>query len=61
MISAPARPGFELLDRGGAVGVGGGDHHRQAQLGSQMPSQLADRGGLAGAVDADHHDHRGAA
>ena len=48
----------ELLDRGGAVGVGRGDDHVEAQLLLQVPGDLADRRRLAGAVDADDHQHR---
>jgi hypothetical protein len=46
----------ELLDRRGAEGVAGGQHHAVALL-LQALGQLADGGGLAGAVDADHQDH----
>ena len=51
-------PGRELLDRGGAVGVAGGEQHRQAGLLLQVPGELADRRRLAGAVDADDQDQR---
>ena len=59
--AGPLRPRLELLDRGGAIGVGRGDDHRQAELVPQVPGELADRRRLAGPVDADDHDHRGAA
>ena len=51
----PLAPGGQLVDGGGAEGVGGTEHDG-AVLGDQDPGQLADGGGLAGAVDADHED-----
>ena len=45
-------PHIELLDGGGAEGVGRTDHHVLA-AGGHGACNLADRGGLAGAVDAD--------
>ena len=45
-------PHIELLDSGGAEGVGRTDHHVLA-AGGHGARNLADRGGLAGAVDTD--------
>ena len=56
----PLAPGGELLDGGGAEGVGRAQHDR-AVLGDQDPGDLADGGGLAGAVDADDEDDAGLA
>ena len=50
----------ELVDGGGAEGVGGAEHDA-AVLGDQDPGELADGGGLAGAVDADDEHHAGLA
>ena len=48
-------PDLELLDRGGAERVAGGEHHAII-LFLQPMAQFADGGGLARAVDADHQD-----
>ena len=53
-------PGGELVDSGGAEGVGRTEGHRQV-LGDEDPGDLADRGRLAGAVDADDEDDAGVA
>ena len=51
-------PAGQLLARGRAEGVTGGQQHRLLDL-VQVASQLADRGGLAGAVHpGDHHHQR---
>ena len=50
------RPDLQLLDRGGAEGVGGADQ-RRAAFALQQVGQLADRRRLAGAVDADNQRH----
>jgi hypothetical protein len=52
-------PGLELLDRGGAEGIAGGDDHLLAVLAVGL-GELRDAGGLAGAVDADDEDDVGA-
>jgi len=44
-------PGLELLGRGGAEGVAGGEDDGPAGLGLAL-GELADGGGLADAVDA---------
>ena len=49
------RPDFELLDGGGAEGIGCAEQDGAA-LGAEERSELAGGGGLAGAVDANHHD-----
>ena len=49
-------PDLQLLDRGRAERVAGGEHHLAA-LGGVAVRELADRRGLAGAVDADDQDH----
>ena len=49
-------PDLELLDRRGAEGVAGRQHHRFA-LRPELGRELADRRGLARAIDADHQDH----
>ena len=51
-------PDFELLDGGGAEGVGGAEQNGVA-FGLEMRGQFADGGGFARAVDADHHDDGG--
>ena len=51
----PVAPDLELLDRGGAEGVAGGQQHAIILLLQQM-AELADGGGLARAVDADDED-----
>ena len=51
-------PHLELLDPGGAEGVGRADHDGLAELLAEVPRQLADRRRLAGAVDAGDEDHR---
>ena len=51
-----AAPDLELIDRGGAERVAGGEHH-VAALGAEACRELADRGGLAGAIHADDEDH----
>ena len=60
MISTLERrgPDFELLDGGGAEGVGGAEDHRGAFF---LPAvgELADGGGFAGAVDADDEENAG--
>ena len=48
-------PDFELLDGGGAEGVGGAEQHATV-LGGEVRGELARGGGFAGAVDPDHHD-----
>ena len=50
-----AAPDLQLLDRGGAERVAGGEHHLAA-LGAEARRELADGGGLARAVHADHED-----
>ena len=54
----PLAPGGELVDGGGAEGVGRAEHDRLV-LGDEDPRDLADGGGLAGAVDADDEDDAG--
>jgi hypothetical protein len=49
----------KLLDRSGALQVGGGDHDVLAAL-AQVCRELAAGGGLAGALQAAHHDDGGA-
>ena len=58
ITAAPLRvaPDLELLDRGGAERVAGGEHDRSA-LGAELGGELADGRGLARAVDADDQDH----
>ena len=51
----PLAPDLELLDRRGAEGVAGGEHHAIILLLQQM-AELADGRGLARSVDADHQD-----
>ncbi len=51
-------PDLQLLDGGGAEGVGGAEQDGAA-LGAEEGGELAGGGGLAGAVDADHHDDFG--
>ena len=51
-------PDFELLDGGGAEGVGGAEQDGLAFAAVER-GELAAGGGLAGAVDADHHDDFG--
>ncbi len=51
-------PGDELLARGRAERVAGGEHHAQA-LRLEPLRELADRRGLARAVHARHHDDEG--
>ena len=58
LAAGALRPALELLDGGGAEGVGGAEHDVEAELALQVPGELADRRRLAGAVDADGHDHR---
>ena len=48
-------PDLQLLDRGGAEGVAGGEQDAIILL-LQPMAELADGGRLAGAVDADHQD-----
>ena len=62
-ISQPARSAqsVELLGRGRAERVAGGEQHRLAELLLEVPGHLADRGRLAAAVHAGHEDHRRAA
>jgi hypothetical protein len=48
-------PNFELLDGGGAEGVGSAEQDGFAVV-LQALGEFADGGGFAGAVDADHHD-----
>jgi hypothetical protein len=51
-------PDHQLLARGGAEGVAGGQQHRLFEA-LHVLGQLADGGGLAGAVDTrDHHHQR---
>jgi hypothetical protein len=52
------RPHLELLDRGGAKGIAGGEQHR-VPFRVETPRQLADGRGLARAIDADDEDDRG--
>ena len=52
------RPALELLHRGGAIGVGGGDAGPSGRAGACRCGELADRRRLAGAVHADDEDHR---
>jgi hypothetical protein len=52
----PVAPDLQLLDRGGAEGVAGGEQHAIILL-LQPVGELADRRRLARAVDADHQDH----
>ena len=59
VAAGPLGPALELLHRRRAVGVGGADQDRVAELLAQVPGQLADRRRLAGAVDPDHQHHRG--
>ena len=59
-MSTPARvaQNLQLIDGGGAEGVGGADE-RPVPLAAEAMRQLADGGGLAGAVHADdQHDAR---
>ena len=51
-------PDFQLLDGGGAEGVGGAEQDAVA-LGLEAGGEFADGGGLAGAVHAHHQDHGG--
>ena len=51
----PVAPDLQLLDRGGAEGVAGGEENAIILL-LQPVAELADRGRLARAVDADHED-----
>ncbi len=51
-------PDFELLDGGGAEGVGGAEQDGLA-FAAVHGGELAAGGGLAGAVHADHHDDLG--
>ncbi len=51
-------PDLELLDGGGAEGVGGAEQDGTS-LSGEVGGELAGGGGLAGAVDADHHDDLG--
>ena len=53
-----ARPDAQLLDRGGAERVAGGEHDRLA-LAPELGRELADGRRLAGAVDADDEDDEG--
>ncbi len=53
-----ARQGFQLLDRGGTVDVGGNHHHRLLLAFLKEARQLARGGGLARALQAGHQDHR---
>jgi hypothetical protein len=55
---AALRPGGELLDGGGAEGVGGPDDHGAPVVGEEL-RELADRRRLADAVDADDKHDRG--
>src|SRR5258707_11226589 len=48
-------PDFQLLDRGRAKRIAGGQHYLAA-LGGKFRRKLADGRGLAGTVDADHVD-----
>ena len=55
-------PDFELLDGGGAEGVGCAEEDAACWSvfsGGEVGGELAGGGGLAGAVDADHHDDLG--
>ena len=52
----PFAPDAQLLYRGGAEGVAGGQHHAIV-LFLQQVAQLADGGGLARPIDADHQDN----
>ena len=52
-------PRAQLLGRGGAEGVGGGQQHVFAELALEAMRQLGDQGGLAGAVHADDEDDAG--
>ena len=58
--AGPLRPDPELIDRGRAERVGGGEEHAAA-LGGVARSELADRRRLAGPVDADDEHDRGPA
>ncbi len=49
-------PHLQLLHRGGAEGIAGGQHHRLALV-LEAARQFADGGGLPRAVDAHHQDH----
>ena len=49
------RPDAELLDGGGAEGIGGGEHDAVAAFLEEV-GELGGGGGLAGAVDADDED-----
>ena len=51
-------PHLQLLHRGGAEGVAGGQHHVLA-FRLEATGQLADGGGLADPVHAHHQDHIG--
>ncbi len=55
-------PDFELLDGGGAEGVGGAEEDGSGWSifsAGEVGGELAGGGGFAGAVDADHHDDLG--
>ncbi|GBD46136.1 hypothetical protein HRbin41_00957 [bacterium HR41] len=57
--SRPLGPHHELVDGGGAIGVGCRQQHARTALAAQRRGELADRGRFARAVDADeHHDSR---
>ena len=58
--SGAIAPDFQLLDGGGAKGIGSGQQNGLALRPQQM-RQLADRGGLAGAVHADDQNDFGLA
>ena len=49
----PPAPHLQLIDRGGAKGVGGAEQHAAAIL-PEGAGELGDAGGLAHAVHADH-------
>ena len=51
-------PDLQLLDRGGAEGVAGRQHHGFAGL-AVLLGELADRRRLAAAIDTDDQDHKG--
>jgi hypothetical protein len=51
-------PALELLDGGGAEGVGGGEDHRKPAL-FEPQAELGGGGGFAGAVHADDEDDEG--
>jgi len=50
-------PALELLDGGGAEGIGGGEDDRVAALG-EPECELGGGGGFASAIDADDEDHK---